>query len=33
MRLENIRVYDLTESLLASGYPMRTDTANKELTE
>ena len=25
MKLENIRVYDLEESMVASGYPMRTD--------
>lgn len=26
MRVENVRVYDLAESLVASGYPMRTST-------
>lgn len=25
MKLENIKVYDLEESLVASGYPMRTE--------
>lgn len=33
MRIENLKVYDLNESILASGYPMRTDTALRELTE
>ncbi len=33
MKLENIKVYDLEESILASGYPMRTDTDPKEITE
>lgn len=33
MKLENIKVYDLEESILASGYPMRTDTESKEITE
>ena len=26
MRIENVKVYDLEESLIASGYPMETDT-------
>ena len=26
MKIENLRVYDLEESLIASGYPMKTDT-------
>lgn len=30
MKVENVRIYDLEESLVASGYPMRTTT---ELTE
>ena len=33
MRLENVKVYDLEESILASGYPMRIDTDPKEITE
>lgn len=33
MKLENIKIYDLEESILASGYPMRTDTDPKEITE
>lgn len=31
MKVENVRIYDLEESLIASGYPMRTDTKPKEL--
>ena len=31
--VSNVKIYDLEESLLASGYPMRTDTNPKELTE
>ena len=33
MRVENVKVYDLEESIIASGYPMRTDTDAKEMTE
>ena len=33
MRLENIKVYDLEESLVASGYPMRTVLAQREPDE
>jgi hypothetical protein len=33
MKIENIRVYDLQESLVASGYPMRTELAQRELDE
>ena len=33
MKIENIKVYDLEESLIASGYPMRTPLENKELTD
>lgn len=25
MKIENVRIYDLEESLIASGYPMRTE--------
>lgn len=33
MKVENVKVYDLEESIIASGYPMRTDTDAKEMTE
>ena len=33
MKVENVKVYDLEESLVASGYPMRTDTELKDLEE
>ena len=33
MRLENIKVYDLDESLVASGYPMRTALLQREPDE
>ena len=33
MKLENIRVYDLEESLIASGYPMRTELPNRHADE
>ena len=33
MKIENLKVYDLEESLIASGYRMRTDTEPKELEE
>lgn len=33
MRLENIKVYDLEESLIASGYPMRTELTPREPDE
>ena len=33
MNVANWKVYDLEESILASAYPMRTDTTTKELTE
>ena len=33
MKVENVRIYDLEESLIASGYPMRTDTAPKEMED
>lgn len=32
MRLENIKVYDLEESMIASGYPMRTELSETEIT-
>lgn len=31
--VSNVKIYDLEESLLASGYPMRTDTEPREITE
>ena len=33
MKLENIKVYDLEESLVASGYPMRTELASRHSDE
>lgn len=33
MKLENIRVYDLEESLIASGYPMRTELPARHADE
>lgn len=33
MRIENIKVYDLEESLVASGYPMRTTLTQREPDE
>lgn len=33
MKVSNWKVYDLDESILASAYPMRTDTEPKELNE
>ena len=33
MRLENIKVYDLEESLIASGYPMRTELPSRHADE
>lgn len=33
MKINNIKVYDLEESLAASGYPMRTTLEEKELSE
>ena len=31
--VSNVKIYDLEESLLASGYPMRTNTEPREITE
>ena len=31
--VSNVKIYDLEESLLASGYPMRTDTDPRTLNE
>ena len=33
MRFENVKVYDLEESLIASGYPMRTELIRREPDE
>ena len=33
MKLENVKVYDLEESLIASGYPMRTELIPREPDE
>lgn len=33
MRLEKVKVYDLEESMIASGYPMRTELTENEITE
>lgn len=33
MKIENIRVYDLEESLIASGYPMRTELSSRHADE
>ena len=31
--LNNIKIYDLQESIIASGYPMRTDTEERVITD
>jgi hypothetical protein len=33
MKIENIKVYDLEESLIASGYPMRTELVTRHAYE
>lgn len=33
MKVENVRVYDLEESLIASGFPMRTELVGREVDE
>ena len=33
MKISNLRVYDMDESILASSYPMRTDTKQREIDE
>ena len=33
MRLENVKVYDLEESMIASGYPMRTELNEDVISE
>jgi hypothetical protein len=33
MKIENVQIYDLVESLIASGYPMRTQLGARELAE
>ena len=33
MKIENLKVYDLEESMIASGYPMRTILADYKIDE
>lgn len=33
MKIENVKIYDLEESIIASGYPLRTITQMKEIEE
>lgn len=33
MKVDNIRIYDLEETLIASGYPMRTTLGNRTITQ
>lgn len=33
MRVDNVKIYDLEESIIASGYPMRTEVGMRELDE
>ena len=33
MKVENIKIYDLNESIIASGYPMRTELVDREPNE
>lgn len=33
MKIENLKVYDLEESLIASGYPMRTELPSRDVDE
>ena len=33
MRVDNVKIYDLEESLIASGYPMRTEVGMRKLDE
>lgn len=33
MKIENLKVYDLEESLIASGYPMRTELPTRHADE
>lgn len=33
MKIDNVKVYDLEESIVASGYPMRTEAGTRELDE
>lgn len=33
MKISNIKIYDLEESIIASGYPMRTQAVQTEMTE
>ena len=33
MKITNLKVYDLEESIIASGYPMRTDLSDLKVDE
>ena len=33
MKISNVKIYDLEESIIASGYPMRTDTEMREVLD
>lgn len=33
MKIENVKVYDLEQSIIASGYPMRTEAGMRDLTD
>ena len=33
MKIENVKIYDLKESILASGYPMRTVLEDREIED
>ena len=33
MKVENVSIYDLDESIIASGYPMRTELVNRKVNE
>lgn len=33
MQVNNVKIYDLEESLIAAGYPMRTTAEMREVTE
>ena len=33
MKVENVSIYDLDDSIIASGYPMRTELINRKVNE
>ena len=33
MKIENVKIYDLEESIIASGYPMRTSVEMRQMDE